>query len=211
MLVVDLGLAFQEHATLRNAQRALQNIAMAQLTTQRISTTDQNFETVFDVAAALALLDELLANFDAEIAQEKSIGDSSAPQYSAQAALLLLPIDPQTGEAQTRDIDQLVLAYRSVPHGAATLAASSIRNKHYVEPKDFISQHLDATSLEGVSLYARPLTAAIGNNDARFASHTVLLYLEVSAEASGLKRFGVYSFLGRYFGLQDQQLLVLRE
>lgn len=211
VVVVDLGLAFQEHAALRNAQRALQNVAVARITAESISATSQNFETVFDPAAAQALLEDLLSQFEADIAAEKTVGDSSAPQYSAQAALLLLPIDRQTGEAQTLEVDQMVIAHSSIPLNTTALAASAIRNKHYVEPRAFISQFLSATADSGASLYARPMLAAVGDLEARFMPHSVLLYLEVSAEASGLKRFGVYSFLGRFFALQDQQLLVLRE
>lgn len=210
VVVVDLGLAFQEHAALRNAQRALQNFAVARITNKSISTTNQLFETEFDAVAAQELLDQLLSQFEADILAEKTVGDNSNPQYNAQLALLLLPIDTQSGAARTTDVDQLLLAHRAIPESSSALSASAIRNQHYIEPRQFIAQHLALTNNSNASLYARPLHATVGNLDARFASHSVLLYLEVSAEASGLKRFGVHSFLGRFFSLQDQQLLILR-
>ena len=210
VVVVDLGLAFQEHSTFLNAHRMLQNRLSSELSQNALLRTNGEISKTLEPETAALFLEKAVDQFIEEVEQEKFLGEESKPLFSVQAAILLLPIDANSGEVEALGLDSILLAEVSYPNKETPLSPSNIQSDKYIDPRDYITQELEDATQQIPSLYARPLVGSIGDLSAQYSNHTPLLYLETSTQASGLKRFGVYSLLGKFFTLQEQQLTALR-
>lgn len=204
-VVVDGGLAWRSQAATRDAIRA--GLNASGLRTKKLGplnfTLDNGLQ--YDHEKAEELSEDVAAQLAGWIAPLVQQNTKYGTPFKVSVAPLVLSIDQQSGRIDSS-------YWGSEKHSGNILfdITQEIPDFKLRSKEDFVQAKL--VSDQPPSQYALPTSQGLGvaGVGMGYMEKTVLLYVEVTALPWGTNSEFVKKVLGGYFGLQDQELIILR-
>lgn len=206
--LVDTGLSFTENAAVSDAIRSGLNFERLAGHTKNISTlSSDGSKIILNTQAVDSIVQQVARRiFDNIRLNGKHTAGNINRLFKVGTSAVQLMIDPHTGKLRSYSVIS-----------ASTLEGSSnFSILNYIPEFPLVTRqsYLDSilkkqVAQSGISPYAQPLSGMTLTGQ-KYFSTSILLYVEVQSLTRGINRGFIHSLLGKYYGLQKQDSMLLR-
>lgn len=137
-------------------------------------------------------------------------------KYKIVVSAILMPVNPESGEISGNFLNGEVITTAVEPsRGANFNLPEEVPTFPYVTEADFVNHELSANSNSLPSPFAIPLGVSYRADNPEaikltYSDQTIIIYAEITSLPTGLNPAFAKSVLGRFYGLQLQELLSVR-